>query len=343
MNLSRISHNRSRSRGLHGRKKTDASIISPIMEQEADSIMSKILDPIQFKKQKILQKELKAEKKQLQNKNFNLTDDVRKKENEYRIKDKLQINSNYALVGYLKELKKYENDVKLEAKRMNYLAKDKQWLIKFCDQLKEELAWAKAKVKTSEKIMHDLKATGQESVESLIRTVDGFEAKKLRLEKEIAQASRITEAKEYEHDLRTKKIEECKNFIKTQSGLQEQKMEDLSEKIIDKRQNILELKRQIVALEYKCEAQENSLVDIDKRIEDKVYNKILGNEQLQVWRQQKAEIMARTGENINPDAEVPEEDPNESIFKEERKKPKPSKSKSKKRKTKSKSKKAILA
>lgn len=96
---------------------------------------------------------------------------------------------------------------------MNYLAKDKQWLIKFCDKLKEELSWAKDKVKTSEKIMFDLKATGQESVESLIRTVDGFEAKKLRLEKEIANAARIAEAKEQQSELRAKKIEECKTFI----------------------------------------------------------------------------------------------------------------------------------
>ena len=113
MNLSRISHNRSRSRGQHARKRTDASIINPIMEQEADSIMSKILDPIQYKKQKILQKELKAEKKDLHNKNFTLTDDVRNRENYFRTKDKLQVNSNYALVGYLRELKKNEVDVKL--------------------------------------------------------------------------------------------------------------------------------------------------------------------------------------------------------------------------------------
>lgn len=75
--------------------------------------MSKILDPVQYKKQKILQKELRAERKDLQKTNFNLTDDVRNKENEFRTKDKLQINSNYALVGYLTELKKNEINVKL--------------------------------------------------------------------------------------------------------------------------------------------------------------------------------------------------------------------------------------
>ena len=32
------------------------------------------------------------------------------------------------------------------------------------------------------------------------------------------------------------------------------------------RDSILDLKRQIVALEYKCEAQENTLVDMDKKI-----------------------------------------------------------------------------
>jgi hypothetical protein len=35
--------------------------------------------------------------------------------------------------------------------------------------------------------MYDLKATGQESVESLIKTIDNFEAKKIRLENEISK------------------------------------------------------------------------------------------------------------------------------------------------------------
>jgi hypothetical protein len=131
----------------------------------------------------------------VRDKNFNLADSVRHQEQEYRTKDKLQINSNYALVGYLGELKKTEVDVKLEAHRMNYLNKDKQWLIKFCNQLKEELGWCKDRVRVAEKIMHDLKATGQESVESLIRTIDGFEAKRQRLENEIAELTRIVNSK----------------------------------------------------------------------------------------------------------------------------------------------------
>ena len=61
--------------------------------------------------------------------------------------------------------------------------------------------------------MYDLKATGQESVESLIRTIDGFEAKKLRLENEIASISRIVQAKEQQCELRDKKIEDCRIFI----------------------------------------------------------------------------------------------------------------------------------
>lgn len=144
--------------------------------------------------------------------------------------------------------------------------KDKKWLIKFCNQLKEELAWCKDRVKTAEKIMNDLKATGQESVESLIRTIDGFEAKKLRLENEIAKASRIVQAKQDLYEQRENKVNDCKNFIETQSDIQQKKIEDLNLKIVDKKDYILELKRQIVALEYKSEAQENALIDLDKKI-----------------------------------------------------------------------------
>ena len=149
---------------------------------------------------------------------------------------------------------------------MNYMHKDKKWLIEFCNQLKEELAWCKDRVKVAEKIMHDLKATGQESVESLIRTIDAFEAKKLRLEKEIADATHIVNHKEALSDAKAQKIEQCTEFIETQSGLQQQKIEDLNEKISDKKAYILELKRQIVALEYKNEFQNNTMVDLENRI-----------------------------------------------------------------------------
>jgi hypothetical protein len=82
------------------------------MENEYDSVMSKILDPMQFNKQKIFHKQLRNEKKELQDKKFHLTDDLMHKEAEDRTKEKLQINSSFALVGYLSELKHKENNVK---------------------------------------------------------------------------------------------------------------------------------------------------------------------------------------------------------------------------------------
>jgi histidinol dehydrogenase len=149
---------------------------------------------------------------------------------------------------------------------MNYMNKDKKWLIRFCDKLKEELSFCKERVEMAEKIMHDLKATGQESVESLIKTIDGFEAKKLRLESEIASASGIMQVKQDMYDLREKKVADCRNFIETHSEYQEKKIEDLNNKIFDKKEYILDLKRQVVSLEYKSEAQENALVDLDRKI-----------------------------------------------------------------------------
>jgi hypothetical protein len=49
-------------------------------------------------------------------------------------------------------------------------------------------------------------------------------------------------------------------------------------------------------LEYKWEAQENSIIDLDKKIEDKIYDKILGNEQLQVIKQNKAHLIRNSEE-----------------------------------------------
>lgn len=157
---------------------------------------------------------------------------------------------------------------------MNYMHKDKKWLIEFCNKLKEELAWCKDRVKVAEKIMYDLKATGQESVESLIRTIDGFEAKKLRLEKEIADATYVVNKKEALSQAKTDKIEDCKQFIETQSGIQQQKIEDLSEKISDKKAYILELQREIASLEYKNEYQNNTMVDLQFKIGKKLKRKM---------------------------------------------------------------------
>ena len=55
-------------------------------------------------------------------------------------------------------------------------------------------------------------------------------------------------------------------LLETQSELQQEKIKNLTAKISEKRDYILELKRQIVALEYKCEAQENSMAHLDKII-----------------------------------------------------------------------------
>jgi hypothetical protein len=131
MNFNKNKGQVSRQKRGRTRTKTSDSMVNPILENEFDSVMSKIMDPIQFKRQKILNNQLKNEKKELLTKNFDSADLVRHQEVEYRTKDKLQINSNYALVGYLGELKRTEINVKLEAKRMNYLNKDKQWLIDF--------------------------------------------------------------------------------------------------------------------------------------------------------------------------------------------------------------------
>ena len=77
----------------------------------------------------------------------------------------------------MKDQKDLEIDVKLEAKRMNYINMDKKWLIKFCNQLKEELAICKDRVKVAEKIMYDLKEWGLESVDALIKTIENFDGK----------------------------------------------------------------------------------------------------------------------------------------------------------------------
>lgn len=41
----------------------------------------------------------------------------------------------------------------------------------------------------------------------------------------------------------------------------------------------------------------NYFVDLDKKIEDKVYDKILGNEKLQTIKQKKTELLMKTDES----------------------------------------------
>lgn len=40
----------------------------------------------------------------------------------------------------MRELKRNQINAKLEADRLNYIHRDKMWLIRLCQQLKEELA-----------------------------------------------------------------------------------------------------------------------------------------------------------------------------------------------------------
>lgn len=85
--------------------------------------------------------------------------------------------------------------------------------------------------------------------------------------------------------------------IETQSGLQEQKIENLNVELGERRAYILDLKRQIVALEYKCENQERTLSEMDDKIEKTIYDKIIGNEQLQGHMFRKAELQHK----LDPD------------------------------------------
>lgn len=135
---------------------------------------------------------------------------LQEKEREYRKKEKLLANTNCAVVQHMKDQKEMEVDVKLEAKRMNYINMDKKWLIKFCNQLKEELAICKDRVKVAEKIMFDLKEWGLESVDALIKTIENFEGKKIRLENEIANLTKIVDAKTKVANQKAKKINDCK-------------------------------------------------------------------------------------------------------------------------------------
>lgn len=102
---------------------------------------------------------------------------MRRLEVKHRTDEKLKMNCNYALLTYLNELKKNQINVKMEGNRLNFIHKDKKWLIKLCHQLKEELAIKKDKVKYAERIMNDLKSLGQESIETLVAALGSNEGK----------------------------------------------------------------------------------------------------------------------------------------------------------------------
>ena len=89
----------------------------------------------------------------------------------------------------------------------------------------------------------------------------------------------------------------------TQSGLQEQKIEDLNSDIDDQNQYILDLQRQIVSFEYKCEAQENSLIELDRKIEERISEKRFANEQQQIYKQKRAEMLRNQANKVDVEHE----------------------------------------
>lgn len=92
---------------------------------------------------------------------------------------------------------------------------------------------------------------------------------------ELDSVKREVESKLKLSEDKMNKIEGCKHFIETESVLQEQKIQDLSEIIQSKNETILGLKRQIVALEAKQESLQYGKFDLEKKIIDTHENKKL--------------------------------------------------------------------
>lgn len=107
----------------------------------------------------------------------------------------------------------------------------------------------------AEKILNDLKSSGQESIEALVTTIASYQGVEDRMNKLHDREQEILDRKVQDLDTTQKHLAELHNFCKTEIGQQDSKIANLMTAIDGKKEDIWELRRVIVRYEQKCEIQ----------------------------------------------------------------------------------------
>ena len=128
-------------------------------------------------------------------------------------------------------------------------------MVEYIKEITSELDFCKAKVQVAEKILNDLKSSGQESVEALVNTIKNYEGIEKTLTVDLKTIQEELDMKKELFEQKKEELKEMDNFVKNESGKQKQKIINLNKKICARKEVIKVLNFEVVYLQQKQEMQ----------------------------------------------------------------------------------------
>ena len=122
-----------------------------------------------------------------------------------------------------------------------------------------ELDFCNARVAVAQRIIRDLKDSGQESVEALVKTINEYEGVEKKLTLVIEKEKKSLAKREKKAADKKKHLQELTEFVKMESGSQDEKIKAITLEIKDREKTIVDLNFDVVHLQAKLEAQHREI------------------------------------------------------------------------------------
>ena len=100
----------------------------------------------------------------------------------------------------------------------------------------------------AQRIIRDLKDSGQESVEALVKTINEYEGVEKKLTLVIEKEKKSLAKREKKAADKKKHLEELTEFVKMESGSQDEKIKAITHEIKDREKTIVDLNFDVVHL-----------------------------------------------------------------------------------------------
>eukprot|EP00347_Sterkiella_histriomuscorum_P023494 403334433 len=193
------------------------------------------------------------------------------KTNKY--KGNLAANANNELGFHHSKFEIMRRDILNLTGREQFQHKNLRGLINYAKKLTQELEEYKVKVKMAEKIIQDLRNTGNESLDSLINMLESYQQKQLQTQQEIQKLKQLVLLKDDEILQLDEDIGELSCFVSTAKDKLEDKIDDLLRTLEDNRRLIRRQDKIIVDLQQKNEVSQINIAQAAEETQRKTHEK----------------------------------------------------------------------
>ncbi|CDW87931.1 UNKNOWN [Stylonychia lemnae] len=145
--------------------------------------------------------------------------------------------------------------------RERFQHKNLKGLIGYAKKLTQELEDYRIKVKMAEKIIQDLKSTGNESLDSLLHMLNGYQAKYNQVKHEIEKLKQLVMLKDDEILQLDEDIGDLSSFVSTAKAKLEDKIDDLLHTLEENKRMIRRQDKIIVDLQQKNEVSQLNIAE----------------------------------------------------------------------------------